>query len=79
MSEERELRTEEVLRSVSTQLGGLIADIASIKVDVSEIKTQTTKTNGKVIHLEKWQAYIKGAIGIVVLGVGWLIEIFHHR
>lgn len=73
MSEERDLQVDQVLRDVSNKLGALGADIASIKTDVSEIKVQTIKTNGRVNGLEQWMFYIKGAIAIVVLVVGWIL------
>lgn len=75
MSEERDLKVDDVLRDVSTKLGALGADIASIKTDVAEIKTQTTRTNGRVSSLERWQAYIKGGLGLALTLIGWIIVI----
>ena len=43
------------------------------------IETQTTKHNGRMSSLEKWRAYITGAISVIILIglpiVAWLVKI----
>ena len=64
---------EKVMEEVSV----VKQDIAGIKVDVSHIKVQTTKTNGRVLELEKqwatvqtWKVAIVVAWTIIALVVG---------
>ena len=40
-----------------------------IKKDLNDIKTQTTKTNGRVSSLEQWKAYTTGAVAVLTLVV----------
>lgn len=44
------------------ELGIMIEDVAK---DVTEIKTQTTRTNGRVTALEKWQHMLTGGLILV--------------
>jgi uncharacterized membrane protein YukC len=34
---------------------------------LTDIKAQTTKTNGRVSALERWQFYVKGACAVIIL------------
>ncbi len=38
-----------------------------ISKELSEIKTQTTNTNGSVRDLQIWRGYITGILGVVVV------------
>lgn len=40
-----------------------------VKEDLTEIKTQTKATNGRVREMEMWKAYITGAITVMGLMV----------
>lgn len=44
------------------ELGIMITDVAK---DVTEIKVQTLKTNGRVTALEKWQSMLTGGLILV--------------
>lgn len=41
--------------------------IQDIKVDVGEIKVQTSKTNGRVGALENWRWFISGGLAIILV------------
>ena len=56
--------TEHDLHTIVARLDERTSGIAN---DVSEIRTQTTKTNGRVGELEKWRAWITGALAAVGL------------
>lgn len=38
-----------------------------IKDSLNRIEVQTTKTNGKVLALQKWQSFIQGGLAILAL------------
>lgn len=40
---------------------------SGIASDVAEIKTQTTETNGRVRELERWRAWMTGALAALGL------------
>ena len=46
---------------------GIAADVAEVKAAMQEIRKEVKATNGSVADLKLWQAYIKGALGIIGL------------
>ncbi len=47
-----------------------------IKRDLARIETQTTKTNGRVSLLERWQSYVLGfcaCVALLIIPVIWLL------
>lgn len=63
---------------LSTEIAGLkelmLEKFASLGVTVGEIKEQTMKTNGRVSSLERYRAYIAGALGIVGFALMYLFS-----
>ena len=45
---------------IKVQFDHLTKEIKDLKEDTEKILVQTTKTNGRVMDLEKWQATLKG-------------------
>lgn len=56
-----------ILMELKEQNGQQTAQLKSIGQEISEVKIQTIKTNGRVTNLEQWRWYILG--GMAVLGV----------
>ncbi len=75
MSEIRDLKTEEVLRDISIQLGALTTSMDDIKKDVGEIKIQTTKTKGRVGKLESWRSYLAGGFGVIIAFISAFLKL----
>lgn len=55
-----------------------------IREGQDRIETQTTKTNGRVRAIEKWRAFITGAVSVITLILvpllGWsLLEIINFK
>lgn len=53
-------------------LGEVLVELREARADISEIKDQTKKTNGRVTALEKWQARVLGAVGVLM----FLVTVF---
>lgn len=50
---------------------------SEVRNDLTEIKTQTKLTNGRVSELEKWKAYVLGFCGAVaMLLIPVLVKLF---
>jgi hypothetical protein len=56
------------------EIKSMMANIASIKEDVGEIKTQTTITNGRVTKLEHWQTQVRNSVWWI-LGIGGVLGV----
>jgi hypothetical protein len=52
----------------------LLTNVKNIKEDVTEIKTQTTLTNGRVTRLEHWQTQVKNSVWWI-LGIGGVLGV----
>lgn len=46
-----------------------------VKATLSRIEEQTTKTNGRVSTLEKWQSYVIGFCAAITVGLFSLVPI----
>lgn len=59
---------------IKTQIALLQSHYKDIKIDLTEIKVQTTKINGSVINLKMWRSWMAGGMAIIVLLVLPLIS-----
>ena len=57
---------------MADSLDAVVERLDALREDVAEIKTQTRLTNGRVTALEKWQARVLGAVGVLV----FLVTVF---
>lgn len=46
-----------------------------ILAKMSEVETQTKKTNGSVADLNRWRYMTVGAVAVVVVVLGWVVQI----
>lgn len=52
---------------IHTLVARLDERTSGIATDVAEIRAQTTKTNGRVSDIEKWRAWMTGALAALGL------------
>ena|SRR5690349_7043186 len=61
---------DQKLDATHTSVKGRIAELrAEMKEDLTEIKTQTTKTNGRVTESERQISKLQGGLAVIALGV----------
>jgi len=57
--------TETQVAVIIERLDHVIRRIDDLDTTTTRIEAQATRTNGRVTDLEKWKAYILGAVGLV--------------
>jgi hypothetical protein len=54
------------IAEIRIALAELIGEMREVRSDVTEIKGHTSKTNGRVMKLEVWQARVIGAVAVLM-------------
>jgi hypothetical protein len=59
--------------SVNATLGAILTELKGTKETLNKVLEQTTKTNGRVTALERWQSYVMGAAIIIALFINKIL------
>ena len=56
------------------KLDNILNKLENVTTDICEIRTQTTKTNGRVSSLEIWRGVIAGGLAVATIAIPLIIK-----